>query len=82
MGNITKVDTSYSGGVAIAEEVVCLNCKNRWEHTFRATSYENGKEKFWQHTLKDIVCPICNEKGFVIITGEAALNNQIWKMGC
>lgn len=82
MDNITKIYINDNGCIAITEEVVCLNCKHRWEHTFRATSYENGKKVCWQHALKDIVCPICNEKGLVIITGETALNNRILKMGC
>lgn len=40
-------------------EVICINCKHRWIAV--------RPSDMW---LKDIKCPYCNNKGYVINTGQ------------
>lgn len=40
-------------------EVICVNCKHRWI-AIRPT----------MTLLKELECPMCNEQGYVIETGE------------
>lgn len=40
-------------------ELICINCKERWIGVW--------PEELW---LKDLTCPNCKQKGYVITTGQ------------
>lgn len=69
MNNITNIDNIYEkinkqqGG--IASEVICINCKHRCIYTRPLYSL-----------TRDLECPNCNEKGYIIETGDVLLETE------
>ena len=56
MAKIIEVD--FEDHLYITQEVICINCRNRW------ISVRDGT---W---LKDLECPYCGITGDIIATGQ------------